>query len=52
MSLSLPKYEGLLYFLQMIFVVILIARRQEIDEQTDRELRFAGEKKRHGLGYY
>ena len=42
----------MLYSLQMIFVVILIARRQEIDEQTDRELRFAGEKKRHGLGYY
>ena len=27
-------------------------RKQEIIEQTDRELRFAGEKKRKGLGYY
>merc|ERR1712137_193279 len=36
----------------MAFVVILIARRQEINEETDRELRFAGEKRRHGLGYY
>ncbi|WAQ97912.1 hypothetical protein MAR_022285 [Mya arenaria] len=34
------------------FVVILMARKQEIIEQTDRELRFAGEKKRKGLGYY
>jgi hypothetical protein len=36
----------------MMFTVILIARKQEILEETDRELRFAGEKKRHGLGYY
>lgn len=36
----------------IMFTVILIARRQEINEETDRELRFAGEKKRQGLGYY
>ncbi|KAL4230080.1 hypothetical protein ACF0H5_010465 [Mactra antiquata] len=35
----------------ILFAVILIARKQEILEETDRELRFAGEKKRHGLGY-
>ncbi|KAK3577200.1 hypothetical protein CHS0354_030471 [Potamilus streckersoni] len=35
----------------IVFVVVLFARKQEIIEQTDMELRFAGERKREAFGY-
>lgn len=34
---------------QTTFVVVMIARKQEMDEQMDMELRYAGQKKR---GHY